>query len=38
VTDGEMKWERTKDAGIKELVDNSHGWRRVEQTSEGGQD
>jgi hypothetical protein len=25
----------TKDAGIKELVGNSHEWRRVEQTSEG---
>jgi hypothetical protein len=38
VVDGEMKWERTKDAGIKELVCNSHESRRVEETSEGGQD
>jgi hypothetical protein len=27
-----------KDAGIKELVRNSHESRRVEETSEGGQD
>jgi hypothetical protein len=26
------------DAGVKELVGNSHGWRRVEETSEGCQD
>jgi hypothetical protein len=33
-----MKWERTKDAVIKELVGDSHESRRVEETSEGGQD
>jgi hypothetical protein len=34
------KWrdEVGKDAGIKELVDNSHELRRVEETSEGDQD
>jgi hypothetical protein len=38
VPDEEMKWERTKDAGIKELVGNSHESRGVEETSEGSQD
>jgi hypothetical protein len=34
------KWgdEVGKDAGFKELVGNSHELRRVEETSEGGQD
>jgi hypothetical protein len=38
VIGGEIMWDRTKDAGIKELVGNSHESRRVEETSEGGQD
>jgi hypothetical protein len=38
VPDGETKWVRAQDAWIKELVGNSHESRRVEETSEEGQD
>jgi hypothetical protein len=31
-------WERIKDAGNKELLGNSHELRRMEETSERGQD
>jgi hypothetical protein len=31
VTGGEVKWERTKDAGSKELVGNNNESRRVEE-------